>query len=183
MRKYTIAALWLVLGFQVAAAQRLLIVRKAYSRLSYSYQEGEKLKLRLRDTGEVLRGSWKYQSEDTILVNGQEVELNAIRWIDVTGKEKGVWILRKGRDLLTLAGTGYFAASQFNNLFEGGDGGGGQPVLRTSAGLVAGGIVCGVLDRVVRKRKIAASHGLRIRMVELPQTVGNPVTQTGRNPK
>ncbi len=180
MRKYIIAALWLVLGFQVAGAQRLLIVQKAYSRLNYHYKEGEGLKLRLRDTGEVLCGSWKYQSEETILVNGQKVELSAIRWIDVTGKEKGVWVLRKGRDLLTLAGTSYLAASQFNNLFEGGDGGGGQPVLRTSAGLVAGGILCGVLDRVVRKRKIAARHGLRMRMVELPQMAGNPVLPPGK---
>ncbi|MBD0255347.1 MAG: hypothetical protein ICV83_06480 [Cytophagales bacterium] len=183
MRKYIIAALWIGLGYQVAAAQRLLIVQKSYSRLSYHYKEGERLKLRVCDTGEILRGSWKYQSEDTILVNGQKVELKGIRWIDVTGKEKGVWILRKGRDLLTLAGTGYFAASQFNNLFEGGDGGGGLPVLRTSAGLVAGGIACGVLDRVVRRRKIAARHGLRMRMVELPQTAENTIPDSRKNPE
>ncbi|HEX8529059.1 MAG TPA: hypothetical protein VF646_03520 [Cytophagales bacterium] len=182
MRKYIIATLWLVLGLQVAAAQRLLIVRKAYSRLSYQYKEGERLKLRLRGTREILRGYWKYQSEDTILVNGQTVELNGIRWIDVTGKEKGVWILRKGRDLLTLAGAGYFATSQLNNLFEGGDGGGGKQVLRTSAGLVAGGILCGVLDRVVRRRRIAARHGLRIRMVELPPATENTTLDAGKDP-
>jgi len=60
MRKCINAALWIVLGLQVAAAQRLLIVRKAYSRLSYQYKEGERLKVRLRDSGQVLRGNWKY---------------------------------------------------------------------------------------------------------------------------
>ncbi len=91
--------------------------------------------------------------------------------------------MRKGRDLLTLAGTGYFAASQFNNLFEGGEGGGGQMVLRTSAGLVAGGIACDVLDRVVRRRKIATHHGLRMRIVELPQTVENTIADPRKNPE
>lgn len=114
-------------------------------------------------------------------MNGQPVELNAIRWLDVTGKEKGVWILRKGRDLLTLAGTGYYAVSGFNRLLEGGDAGGSQPVLRTSAGLVASGMLCGVLDRVVRRRKITARHGLRLRIVELPPTAGNLVPNAGKN--
>lgn len=182
MRKYMIALLWIVLGLQVAAAQRLLIVRKSYGRLSYQYKEGERLKLQLEDSREVLRGSWRYAGEGAITVNGQRVELNAIRWIDVTGKEKGVWILRKGRDLLTLAGTGYYAAGQFNNLFEGGDGGGGQPVLRTSAGLVVSGILCGVLDRVVRKRKITLRQGLRTRIVELPQPAEHPVPEPGKKP-
>ena len=42
-----------------------MIVRKAYSRLSYHDKEGERVKLRLQDSGEVLRGSWWYAGEDT----------------------------------------------------------------------------------------------------------------------
>ena len=182
MRKHMIALLGIVLGLQVAAAQRLLIVRKSYSRLSYQYKEGERLKLRLEESREVLRGSWRYAGEEAISVNGRTVKLSAIRWIDVTGKEKGVWVLRKGRDLLTLAGTSYYAAGQFNNLFEGGDGGGGRPALRTGAGLVASGILCGVLDRVVRKRKITLRRGLRTSIVELPQLVEQPVPEPKKKP-
>jgi hypothetical protein len=93
MRRCLIAFLGIVLGLQVVAAQRLLIVRKAYSRLSYQYKEGERLKLQLETSREVLRGNWQYAGEGAISVNEQTVELNAIRWIDVTGK--GVWILLK----------------------------------------------------------------------------------------
>jgi hypothetical protein len=79
--------------------------------------------------------------------------------------------------------TGYFAASGFNNLLEGGDAGGGQPALRTSTRLVASGILCSVLDRVVRRRKIISRQGLRARVVELPQPKKDLISQPEKNPE
>jgi hypothetical protein len=80
--------------------------------------------------------------------------LNKLDWIDVSKKEKGIWGLRKGRDLLSLAGAGYIAVTQFNNLLDNQESGGNEKVLRVGAGLLAGGILCGLLDRGFRKRKL-----------------------------
>lgn len=139
---------------EILQAQRVLVVKKVDGRRRYQFTEDDKLKLKLKDSGEVIRGSWQYAGEDLIWISGQEVSLDNIRWIDVSGKETGVYLLRKGQDLLILAGLGYFTITQLNSLTETGRFYTGEGVLKVSGGLVAAGLLCTALDRTLLRRKL-----------------------------
>lgn len=154
MKKCIALILFVILSMQLVQAQQKLIVKKFNGKRSYLFQEDERLKLRLK-TGEVLSGRWYYASENSIILGGEEVELKNIRWVDLSAKESGIYLLRKGQDLLIIAGVGYFTIAQLNTLIETGKFAGGDQVLGVSAGLVTGGLVCAALDRVFRKRKVA----------------------------
>jgi hypothetical protein len=166
MKKCLISLFLLLLGMQFGQAQHVLYLKKLDAKRKYQFQEGEKLKLKLKDSGEVLRGSWAYAGENKILISGQEVALQDIRWVDISGKEKGIYVLRKGRDLLVLAGLGYFAVSQLNALILPGDYRVDHQTLKVSGALVAGGLVCAGIDRALRKRKVRPGRSFRIYMIE-----------------
>ena len=105
--------------------------------------------------------------------------MRGIHWVDVYGKEKSVWPTKETR----LAGTGRYGLLcrvGINGLLEGGESGETQSVLRTSFSLLSTGILCGVLDRFVRPRKIAAHPGLQILLIELSQAMENPVPAPGK---
>lgn len=159
MKKCLALLLLVILSMQLVQAQQKLIVKKFNGKRRYLFQEDESLKLKLKETGEVLSGGWYYASESSIILSGQEVELSSIRWVDVSAKESGIYLLRKGQDLLIIAGVGYFTIAQLNTLIETGKFAGGNRVVGVSAGLVAGGLFCAALDRLFRKRKVAVGGG------------------------
>jgi hypothetical protein len=146
--------MFLILSVNFSWAQNVLMVKKRNSHRRYQFSEGERMKLKLKESKQVLNGKWEFEDENTIAIGGQLVELNKLDWIDVSKKEKGIWGLRKGRDLLSLAGAGYFAVTQFNNILDNQESVGNEQVLKVSTGLLAGGILCGLLDRGFRKRKL-----------------------------
>lgn len=145
---------FLLCSLQFLQGQQKLVVRSEDDKRRYEFSEGENIKLKLEDSGEVIKGSWQYASVNSFLLGGQEVKLTNVRWIDVSDKESGIYLLRKGQDLLILAGVGYFAISQLNSLVYYGEFAGGSRVMGVSGALVAGGLVCTALDRTLRKRKL-----------------------------
>ena len=147
----------LLLGMQQVQAQRVLLIKKLAGSRRYEFTTGDTLRLKLKDSAEVLQGSWQYAGADAIRLAGRRVYLRDIRWIDVSGKEKGVWILRKGQDLLILAGLGYFTVAHVNIPVETGRFALDQEVARTSGLMVAGGVVCRGLDRLLHRRKVPVS--------------------------
>lgn len=158
--------LLLFLSMQFVQAQHVLHLKKFNAKRKYQFQEGEKLKLKLKDSGEVLRGNWAYAGENKIFISGQEVAFQDIRWIDISGKEKGIYVLRKGQDLLLLAGLGYFAVSQLNALVFPGEYRVDNQTLKVSGALVAGGLACTGIDRALRKRKVRPGRNFSIYMIE-----------------
>lgn len=149
----------LLLSIQLLQAQEILLIEKTNGRRSYEFSEGEKLKLKLKDSGDVLRGSWTYNNRNSLIISGQEVKLSDIRWVDVSEKEPGIYLLRRGQDLLILAGAGYFAISQINHLIETGEFTDDRQVNGVSGALVGGGLLCAAADRILRKRKIPLEGG------------------------
>ena len=145
---------FLLWSLQFVQGQQKLVIRSEDDKRKYEFSEGERIKLKLEDSGEVVKGSWQYASENSFILGGQEVELDNVRWIDVSDKESGIYLLRKGQDLLILAGVGYFTISQLNSLVYHGEFAGGSRVVGVSGALVAGGLVCTALDRAFRKRKL-----------------------------
>ena len=154
MKKYFVLILLVLLSLSFAQAQKTLVVKKFNGKRRYQYTEGERVKLKLKGTGEVLKGNWQYAGVDLIVVGWTEVRLEDIRWIDVSGNETGIYLLRKGRDLLFLAGLGYFTVSQLNSITQTGKFLGDEGVLRVSGVLAGAGLLCGVLDRVFLRRKL-----------------------------
>lgn len=167
MKKVLILILFLMLSIQLLKAQRVLVVQKLGSKRRYQYPEGEKLKLKLKDSKEVLRGKWRYLGEHSIWMSGQEVDLRNVRWVDISSVEKGIWILRKGQDLLSLAGVVYFSVSQINALYETGELETDRSVSRTSISLLAGDLDCRIMDRTLRPRKVRIGNRYRVYLVEL----------------
>ncbi len=154
MKKYITVILLILWSVTSLYAQATLLLKKQASKLEYQFIEGERLKIKLKTSREVLKGSWHYETENTIIIAGQSIVLDSISWIDVSSKEKGIWLLRKGQDALILAGVGYLAVSQVNSLIEREQFETDNQVYLSSAHLVAAGLLCRGLDRVLRRRKV-----------------------------
>lgn len=158
--------MFMIMNMHFVQAQRVLYLKKYDAKRKYQYKEGERLKLKLKDSGEVLIGSWYYAGEYKILLAGQEVALDNIHWVDVSVKENGIYLLRKGQDLLILGGLGYFVVSQLNNLIAPGEYSLDKQDLRVSSLLVGGGLLCTGADRLFRKRKVRIGSRFRIYLME-----------------
>jgi hypothetical protein len=153
--KYSISLLFpFVLLFHLAEAQQLLLVKKVSGNRIYEYLEGDTIRIKVAPGGAVLQGGWQYAGGEAIRIAQQTVPLSAIQWIDVSDKEKGIWVLRTSQNLLLLAGLGYFAVAHVNIPIETGKVGFDPHVARTSAILVGGGLLSRGLDRTLRKRRL-----------------------------
>lgn len=150
----SIILILLLLSSLSLQAQQTLLIKKFGGNRRYEFIEGEVLRLKLKDSREVLSGSWQYAGKQVITVDGQLVELSNIRWLDVSKKEKGVYVLRKGQDLLLLAGLGYFTVSHMNVPLDTGEFGLDREASKDSGILVAGGLLCSGLDRLLHRRKL-----------------------------
>lgn len=159
MKQFLVLVLLAFLNLSPALAQRTLVIQNLEGSRRYEFQEGEKLKLKLREGGAVVQGDWRAAAANTIWVAGKVIVLRDIRWIDVSEKEKGVWLLRKGQDLLLLAGIGYFTVAHVNIPIETGAFALDRSVARTSAIMVAGGLLCRGVDRILHRRKIPLNRG------------------------
>jgi hypothetical protein len=144
----------LLLLSQLAQAQQHLLVKKVSGNRTYEYQEGDTIRIKVAPGGAVLQGGWQPAGGEAIRIAEQTVPLSAIRWIDVSDQEKGIWALRTSQNLLLLAGLGYFAVAHVNIPIETGKVGFDPQVARTSALLVGGGLLSRGLDRSLRKRKL-----------------------------
>jgi hypothetical protein len=134
-------------------AQAIMLLKKRASKLEYQFLQGEKVRLKLKTNRQIMKGSWHYDTEKTIVLAGQIIDLTDIKWIDVSSKEKGIWLLRKGQDILILAGLGYLTVSQLNSLIEREKFETDEKVFSSSANMVAAGLLCRGLDRLLRGRK------------------------------
>lgn len=159
MKKYLLCLSFLLISLQDARAQPTLVLRKYRSARKYQFKEGEVLKLELKNSREVLRGSWQAEDENIIALDGQLVSLREIAWINIAKKEKGIWPLRKGRDLLILAGLGFLAVAQVNSFLQPEKLAVEHKVYVNSTRLVAGG-----LDRMLRQRKARIGRKYKIHL-------------------
>ena len=167
IKKYLLLALCIMLSLQLVQAQQRLLIKKYGGSRSYEFLAGESLRLKLKSSGEVLQGNWQYAGENSLHLAGQRIDLSDIRWIDVSEKEKGVWVLRKGQDLLLIAGLGYFTVAHVNIPIETGELAVDREVARVSAGMLAGGLICTALDRLLHRRKVAVgSRRFTIAIIE-----------------
>ena len=171
MKKLLFLILLSFLNLSIAEAQKTIVLNKLDSKRRYEFSEGEKLRLKLKGSKEVLEGSWWYDhDEETIVLGGQEVELADIYWLDISDKENGIYLLRKGQDLFLLAGAGYFFVNHVNVLIDPGDFRFDKQVTRTSAAFVFASFTCGALDRAFRKRKVRIGEGMySISLIDSPE--------------
>ena len=164
-----ILILFLLLCTHFVQAQQTLLIKKFGGKRRYEFLEGQQIRLKLKDSREVLSGEWQSAGKNSIMLHGQTIELDNIRWLDVSKQEEGVWVLRKGQDLLLLAGLGYFAVAHINIPIETGEFGLDRKVGKDSGMMVAGGLFCGALDRLLHRRKLPVNSGrFSISLVRLP---------------
>jgi hypothetical protein len=142
------------MSLPLVQAQQIILVKRRKPGLKYVFNEGEALKLKLKESGKILKGAWHYEGENKITLDGQLVPLQDICWISIRTKEKGIWVLRKGQDMLVLTGMGIIAVLQANRIISPDNYTGNKIAYKNSAALVTSGLICRSLDRTIRKRKV-----------------------------
>ena len=169
MKKYALFFFLLLLSTQLAHAQQMLIIKKLTGKRRYEFYEGERIRLKQKDNGEISSGNWQYAGRHSIKVNELVLPLSDIQWIDVSRKEKGVWALRKGQDLLLIAGLGYFTVVHINVPIETGRFGLDREAAQSSLSMLAGSFLCWSVDRVLRKRHIPInSRRFNASLIDMP---------------
>ena len=154
MRKTLISFLLLLLSMQILPAQQILVVKKRNPNRKYVYKEQNSLKVRLKSNRQVLKGPWQFVNDSSFVLDGRLVALQDIYWIDISKKERGIWILRKGQDMLVLVGLGLFGISLVNKIIQPQEFKIEDKVYTKSANMIAGGLIFRGLDRTLRPRKV-----------------------------
>ena len=77
MKKLVVLIFLMCTGIAFAQAQKEIVLRKWGSSRKYKFSEGEKIKIKLKESKEVLEGRWWFDQDNTIIVSGQAVELSS----------------------------------------------------------------------------------------------------------
>ncbi len=165
MRKFLTTLCIMIIILPLVQAQQIVLVKRWKPSLKYVFKEGETLKLKLKASGEVLKGTWQYAGDNKIEIDGQTVTLRDIYWLSTAKKEKGIWVLRKGQDMLVIVGLGLFLVSQTNRLINPEKFKKENKEFEYSAALVSSGLICRGLDRTIRKRKVRVGRKFGLYLV------------------
>ena len=140
--------LCLVLGWILPElkAQEGLEVFKTNSREQYDYKTGDTLCVQLRKQPELLCGPWAYVDRESILIGDSYVKLDSIEWVDISNKRKVPKRWNLVGNFLIASGAGYVILDHANSiLLDGEEARVDLGVVRTGAGLVAGGFLVKII--------------------------------------
>jgi len=158
MKKILVYVLVFFTSLPMVHSQQIVLVKKRNPNQKYKFPEGKYFKIKLKESKEVLKGPWQYVNDSSFVLDGRLVYLPDIYWLDISKKERGIWILRKGQDMLILVGLGLFAVSQVNTIIKPREFKMENKVYTNSGKMLAGGLFCRGLDRTLRPRKVRIRH-------------------------
>lgn len=151
MRIFLLFCLLECIGISQVKGQQTLELMHVPSQKQYYFLEGDTVCLKLRKQAAPLCSQWGYRDRESFWLGDSLISLEAIEWVDISEKinPSSGWNLVA--NFLISAGVGYFALDQVNALLVRGEPARiHQGVAKTSAAMVAGGVLVKVLARISR---------------------------------